>query len=174
MNIGTHSDYSNRIAFYKYPYKHKHSTKKVPTPHKRKWICWLSFLNVAANFCQCQSPIISKLSTWDKNQNLGKAFSTSGLSHAECVMEGGEGLVNLTTWFVAQTSLIITLFMPFFTWLLCVALVNCSVLCQKYLVARLLSTHLPVSTPDQKQEYCLEGPYTWQMCPFCISSIATV
>ena len=30
-------------------------------------------LNVAATFHQCLSPIVSKLSTWDKNRNLGKA-----------------------------------------------------------------------------------------------------
>ena len=29
--------------------------------------------NVAAKFCQCLSSIVSKLSTRDRNQNLGKA-----------------------------------------------------------------------------------------------------
>ena len=32
-----------------------------------------SFLNVAATFRQCLSPILSKLSTRNKNRNLGKA-----------------------------------------------------------------------------------------------------
>ena len=32
-----------------------------------------TFLNLAAIFRQCLSLIVSKLSTWDTNQNLGKA-----------------------------------------------------------------------------------------------------
>ena len=33
----------------------------------------LAFSNVAASFRQCLTPIVSKLLTWDKNRNLGKA-----------------------------------------------------------------------------------------------------
>ena len=32
------------------------------------------FSNEAANFRQCLSPIVRELSTWDKNQDLGKAL----------------------------------------------------------------------------------------------------
>ena len=32
----------------------------------------VAFSNVAANFHQCLSLIVNKLSTWDTNQNLGK------------------------------------------------------------------------------------------------------
>ena len=32
----------------------------------------LTFSNVAANFYQCLSQILSKLSTWDTNQHSGK------------------------------------------------------------------------------------------------------
>ena len=32
-----------------------------------------AFSNIAATFCQCLSPIVSKLSTRDKSRKLGKA-----------------------------------------------------------------------------------------------------
>ena len=54
MNIGTHYDYNNHITFI--------STHiKMGTPHADS-----VFSNIAANFCQCLSLIVSKLSTWDK------------------------------------------------------------------------------------------------------------
>ena len=34
----------------KHPYKNKHPTNKHPLQCKWKWICWVSFSNVAANF----------------------------------------------------------------------------------------------------------------------------
>ena len=75
MNIGIHFDYNNHIVFIS-------THTKIDTPHERKGTCYCAnrsefadsaFSNVAANFRQCLSPIVSKLSTWDTNQNLGKA-----------------------------------------------------------------------------------------------------
>ena len=73
MNISTHFDYNNHITFIS-------THTKIDTPHKapvpranRSEFAELAVSNVAATFRQCPSPIVSKLSTWDKNRNLGKA-----------------------------------------------------------------------------------------------------
>ena len=74
MNIGTHFEHSNHIAFISTHTKIRTSHEKAPVScANRSEFANLAFLNVVANFCQCLSPIVSKLSTWETNQNLGKA-----------------------------------------------------------------------------------------------------
>ena len=63
---------------YKHPYKNRHPTWKgthycAISSTEWKWICWFGFSDVAANFLQYLSPIVSKLPIWDISQNLGKA-----------------------------------------------------------------------------------------------------
>ena len=74
MNIGTYFDHNNHIVFIS-------THTKIGTPNA-KAPCYcanvtefadLAFSNVAATFRQCLSPIVCKLSTRDKIQNLGKA-----------------------------------------------------------------------------------------------------
>ena len=70
MNIGTHFDYNNHIAFIS---THtKISTHMKNTLQTGSEFANLAFSNVAATFHQCLSPIVSKLSTRDKTLNLGK------------------------------------------------------------------------------------------------------
>ena len=69
MNIGTYFDYNNHIVFIS-------THTKIGTPQKKEngnEFADLAFSNVAATFRQCLFPIVSKLSTRDKNRNLGKA-----------------------------------------------------------------------------------------------------
>ena len=74
MNVGTHFDYNNHIAFLS-------THTKIGTPHAKAPVTVQTevnfadsvFSNVAASFRQCLPPIVSKLSTRDKSQNLDKA-----------------------------------------------------------------------------------------------------
>ena len=74
MNIGTHFDYNNHIAFIS-------THTNICTPHEKALgyrtygseFADSTFLNVVTNFRQCLSPIVSQLLTQDKNENLGKA-----------------------------------------------------------------------------------------------------
>ena len=92
MNIGTHFDCNNHIMFI--------STKigTHPLPCKRNWICWFGNIHVVANFHQCLSLIVNKLSTWDTNQNLGKASwylgSSKNLSRIQALYISGLGLTD--------------------------------------------------------------------------------
>ena len=87
MNLGTHFDYNNHIAFISTHAKIGTSHEKVPVPCKRKWICWFGFFEGSSFFSLCLgtrpseglvprllfasvSPIVSNLSTRDKNQNF--------------------------------------------------------------------------------------------------------
>ena len=72
MNIGTHFDYNNHIAFIS-------THTKIGTPYEKAPVCAnesefadSTFSNIPATFHQCLYPIVSKLSTLDKNRNLGK------------------------------------------------------------------------------------------------------
>ena len=64
MNIGTHFDYNNHIAFIS-------THTKIGIPHEKAPITTQTevnfadsaFSNVAVHFRQCLSPIVSKLST---------------------------------------------------------------------------------------------------------------
>ena len=62
-NIVTHFDYNNHIVFIS-------TYTKIDTPHE-KAPGDSAVSNVVATFQQCLSQIASKLSTRDKNQNLG-------------------------------------------------------------------------------------------------------
>ena len=74
MNIGTHFEHSNHIAFISTHTKIGTSHEQAPVScANRSEFANSAFLNAVANFRQCLAPIVSKLLTWDTNQNLGKA-----------------------------------------------------------------------------------------------------
>ena len=62
MNIGTHFDYNNHIGVYKHGSIQKEPPIRKCTANGSEFVD-LAFLNVAATFRQCLSPIVSKLST---------------------------------------------------------------------------------------------------------------
>lgn len=78
MNIGTHFDYSNHIVFIgTLTNKHLAHIKRAPVIPEVNLLIQLfqtdlTFSNGEANLRLCLSPIITKLSEWDTNQNLGK------------------------------------------------------------------------------------------------------
>ena len=73
MNIGTHFDYNKHIVFISTHTKIGTPQEKAPIHANGSEFADSAFSNVAVTFRQCLSLIVSKLSTRDKNQNLGKA-----------------------------------------------------------------------------------------------------
>ena len=73
MNIGTHFDYDNHVAFISTHTKMGTLHEKAPdTAQNGSEFVESAVLYVAANFRQCLPMIVTKLSTWDANKNLGK------------------------------------------------------------------------------------------------------